>query len=112
MYTNSRKTCPFNAMPIPFFNPAIHRNDFFLIAGSSQGPGIYRMDIETRSNYPIPVLGSLFTPIALDYDPVDSTIYWTEVGTLSEVRACNLDGSNLRTLLDAGQGQYQASNCL
>ena len=65
------------------------------------------MDIETRSNYRIPMSGPLLSPIAVDYDPVDSTIYWTEVGVVSRVRASALNGSGVHTVWDAGPGEQE-----
>ena len=62
------------------------------------------MDTDTRSNYAVPMSSRLFNPIAVDYDPVEQTIYWTEVGVYNHIRSASLNGSGVRTVKDAGAG--------
>ena len=62
------------------------------------------MDPDTRSNYAVPMSSRLFNPIAVDYDPVEQTIYWTEVGVYNHIRSASLNGSGVRTVRDAGAG--------
>ena len=64
------------------------------------------MDVETSSNYALPMSSALFQPVAVDYDPVERDVYWTEVGVLSQVRVASLDGSGVRTVTDVGDGQW------
>ena len=49
------------------------------------------MDPDTRSNYALPMSSRLFNPIAVDYDPVEQTIYWTEVGVYNHIRSASLN---------------------
>ena len=85
---------------------AVHQDSFFLITGSEPSftGNIFRMDPETRSNYAVPISIRLYQPIAVDYDPVKQTIYWTEVGVLNHIRSASLNGSNVQTVRDAGAG--------
>ena len=85
---------------------AVHQDSFFLITGSEPSftGNIFRMDPETRSNYAVPISSRLYQPIAVDYDPVKQTIYWTEVGVLNHIRSASLNGSNVQTVRDAGAG--------
>ena len=46
----------------------------------------------------------LFNPIAVDYDPVEKIIYWTEVGVVNRVRSASLNGSDVQTVRDTGAG--------
>ncbi|XP_076472712.1 low-density lipoprotein receptor-related protein 6-like [Babylonia areolata] len=80
---------------------------FFLFASNTAGNvggSIHRMDVETRTNYVIPMASSLYRPIAVDYDPVEQTIYWTEVGQVKGIRASALSGSGMHTVLRTGDG--------
>ena len=62
------------------------------------------MDPDTHSKYAVPMSSRLFNPIAVDYDPVEQTIYWTEAGVYNRIRSASLDGSGVRTVKDAGAG--------
>ncbi|KAK7092469.1 low-density lipoprotein receptor 2-like [Littorina saxatilis] len=81
-------------------------DSFFLIAATSVtsvGGSIFLMDTETRSNYIIPMSPSLLNPIALDYDPVEKRIFWTEVGIVNHIRSAGLTGGRAETVFDAGK---------
>ncbi|XP_076456068.1 low-density lipoprotein receptor-related protein 6-like [Babylonia areolata] len=89
------------------FTSANLQAPFFLLASnvaSSVGGSIHRMDVETRSNIVVPMTGTLYRPIAVDYDPVEQTIYWTEVGLLKGIRGSALNGSGMHTVLNTGNG--------
>ncbi|XP_076455410.1 uncharacterized protein LOC143289997 isoform X2 [Babylonia areolata] len=77
---------------------------FFITSNiaSSVGGSIHRMDVETFTNYVVPMNGSLYRPIAVDYDPVEETIYWTEVGQRKGIQGSALNGSGMHTVLNAG----------
>ena len=53
---------------------------------------IFRMDLNTKSYVSIPLSNS-DNPIAIDYDFIESRIYWTDVG-LRQVRSATLDGTD------------------
>ncbi|XP_076455694.1 uncharacterized protein LOC143290240 isoform X2 [Babylonia areolata] len=75
---------------------------FFLIVssvGSGVGGKVHRMDVETRSNIVVPMTQALYHPVAVDYDPVEQTVYWTEVGLRKGIRGSALDGSGMHTVL-------------
>lgn len=89
-----------------FCSAGVHQDSFFLITSSKPfwTGTILRVDPETLSNYPVPLSSRLYQPIAVDYDPVTQTIYWTEVGVLNHIRSASLNGSNVQTFRDAGAG--------
>ncbi|XP_076456132.1 uncharacterized protein LOC143290510 isoform X2 [Babylonia areolata] len=75
---------------------------FFILASnvaSSVGGSIHLMDVETRSNIIVPMTNDLYHPIAVDYDPVEQTIYWTEVGLIKGIRGAALNGSGVHTVI-------------
>ncbi|KAK7483356.1 hypothetical protein BaRGS_00025416 [Batillaria attramentaria] len=74
------------------YTSAVEPSEFFLIT-SSEGK-IYRMDVETLSNIVIPIPG-VYNPIAVDYDPVEDRLYWTDVG-IRQILSAHLDGSGVR----------------
>ncbi|XP_076447106.1 uncharacterized protein LOC143284291 [Babylonia areolata] len=78
---------------------------FILLASSVQSDGgrIIRIDVETRSYWPVPMKDTLFQPIAVDYDPVEQTIYWTEVGLRKGIRGSALNGSGTHSVLRTGK---------
>ncbi|XP_076454328.1 uncharacterized protein LOC143289237 isoform X2 [Babylonia areolata] len=79
---------------------------FFLLASSVQslvGGSIRRTDVETKTNYIVPMEDALFQPIAVDYDPVEQTIYWTEVGLRKGIRGSALNGSGIHSVLSTGK---------
>ena len=92
--------------PFLFVFVAVHPDSFFLIATSEPFfvGYITRMDPETRSSYTVPMSSRLYRPIAVDYDPVERKIYWTEVGLFNQIRSASLDGSGVLTVTDAGAG--------
>ncbi|XP_070176422.1 scavenger receptor cysteine-rich domain-containing protein DMBT1-like isoform X2 [Littorina saxatilis] len=68
----------------------------FLLFTDSNNRGIYRMDLNSYSFITIPLAGHQ-NPVAIDYDPVDVRIYWTDVGA-REIRSASLDGTNNQTI--------------
>ena len=45
-------------------------------------------------------------PVAVDYDPTENTVYWTDVGH-GTLNSAVIDGSNQRILVQNLSGQYQ-----
>ena len=61
------------------------------------------MDPETGTNMSLPIPSLLSNPIAVDFDPVEQKIYWTEVGVLNQIRSTSPDGNAyIQTIRDAG----------
>ena len=85
---------------------AVHPDSFLLITGSDSAVTgtIFRVDTETNSSIPVPMSSDLYNPIAVDYDPVEKIIYWTEVGVVNRVRSASLNGSDVQTVRDTGAG--------
>ncbi|XP_070174673.1 low-density lipoprotein receptor-related protein 4-like isoform X2 [Littorina saxatilis] len=80
-------------------------DDTFLLVTSSgrtstsNDGAIFRIDPETISNYRVNMSITLDNPIAVDYDPVEGRIYWTESSRyFNRIRSSNLDGSNVKTV--------------
>ncbi|XP_025082100.1 low-density lipoprotein receptor-related protein 8-like isoform X3 [Pomacea canaliculata] len=72
----------------------------FLLTTNTFLRAIHRMDVDTGSNFVIPIDG-LSNPIAIDYDPVDGRLYWTDV-VEKTIRSSNLDGSGVRLVRNLG----------
>ena len=53
---------------------------------------------------PVP-LSNHDNPIAIDYDPVDARIYWTDVGT-KRIRSATLAGTDEKTVRQLSSGLY------
>nr|KAG5696826.1 hypothetical protein BaRGS_030950 [Batillaria attramentaria] len=76
--------------------PGVLKDEFFLITSSSRL--IFRMDLETTSNIVIPGL-NLLNPIAVDYDPVEGRLYWTDVD-YEHIASAFLNGSDQKVIKD------------
>uniref|UniRef100_A0A194ANN6 SRCR domain-containing protein n=1 Tax=Pinctada fucata TaxID=50426 RepID=A0A194ANN6_PINFU len=63
----------------------------FILSADSLSHELYRMDVETGSYSAIPQL-QLRNPIAVDYDPIQHKMYYTDVG-LHVIKSTNLDGT-------------------
>ncbi|XP_070174698.1 uncharacterized protein [Littorina saxatilis] len=85
---------------------AANDDDSFFLIGSTRAsePGlIQRMDTKTITNYAVNMASLLYNPVAVDYNPVDEKIYWTEVTTtFNAIRSADLDGSGVHTIYNAG----------
>ncbi|XP_070174699.1 uncharacterized protein [Littorina saxatilis] len=86
---------------------AARQDDTFLLIAISRvdRPGsIYRVDTDTNTNHKIQMSSTPYNPIAIDYDPVKETIYWTEVNRdFHAIRSAGLDGTGVQTVYDGGQ---------
>nr|XP_022327034.1 low-density lipoprotein receptor-related protein 4-like [Crassostrea virginica] len=69
--------------------------DFVLVA-DSYIQEIYRMDLETGSYSAIPQY-TVNTPIAIDYDPLTHTVFYSDV-VLHQIKSTDLDGTNEKIL--------------
>ena len=90
---------------LTLFRFAAFHADYLFIAGREpSGTGvILRMDPETGTNMSLPIPSLLSNPIAVDFDPVEQKIYWTEVGVLNQIRSTSLEGNAyIQTIRDAG----------
>lgn len=67
------------------------KDQFFLIASSAGR--IYRVDLRTNSQIVLPI-PDLFNPIAVDFDPLEGRIYWTEIGH-KQILTSYLNGSHV-----------------
>ena len=83
---------------------AFHPESLFIVGRNPSGTGdILRVDPETGSNISMPISSLLSNPIALDFDPVEQKLYWTEVGVLNQIRSTSPDGlAYIQTIRDAG----------
>ncbi|XP_041369837.1 deleted in malignant brain tumors 1 protein-like [Gigantopelta aegis] len=74
----------------------------FLLFTDTRKKQIYRMDVSTFSYVQVP-LTNHDNPIAIDYDPVDARIYWTDVG-LRRIRSASLSGTDEKTVRQLSSG--------
>ena len=61
-------------------------------------PGIYVAQADTFNFTLIPGSENTGRPVAVDYDPVDSRLYWTDVNR-SSIQRSFLDGSGVEVLI-------------
>ncbi|KAL3836576.1 hypothetical protein ACJMK2_021998 [Sinanodonta woodiana] len=71
--------------------------DNFLLITELRNRIIYRMDMNTYSFATIPVR-NIMNPVAIDYDPTEGLIYWTDVG-LRQIFSASIYGHSQKTLL-------------
>nr|KAG5696153.1 hypothetical protein BaRGS_026512 [Batillaria attramentaria] len=57
---------------------------------------VFHIDYDTFSSIEIP-LSTVYTPFAVDYDPVDGRVYWTDFRT-RDIRSALLNGSDIQQL--------------
>lgn len=78
----------------------------FILLPESYSHRIIRLDVGTISNYPIPMEG-VFGPFAVDYDPLEDRIYWTDID-IKEIRTAFLNGTGSQTvrILEANTMPY------
>lgn len=62
------------------------------------------MDLTTGGYITIPLIGT-DNPIAIDYDPLNRIVYWTDVGS-KQIRKANIDNRQVSTLLQLGSSEY------
>ncbi|XP_071157151.1 scavenger receptor cysteine-rich domain-containing protein DMBT1-like [Mytilus edulis] len=74
--------------------------DNWLMITDSKNKSIYRMDLTTGGYITIPLIGT-DNPIAIDYDPLNRIVYWTDVGS-KQIRKANIDNRQVSTLLQLG----------
>ncbi|KAJ8300514.1 hypothetical protein KUTeg_022033 [Tegillarca granosa] len=74
--------------------------DDFLLITDTTNKVIYRMQRSSGSYVVIP-LQHHDNPIAIDYDPQTTTIYWTDVGS-KQIRSATLDGNSEMTIRQLG----------
>ncbi|KAK7482464.1 hypothetical protein BaRGS_00026281, partial [Batillaria attramentaria] len=77
------------------YTSAVHKESFFLVTDSRQR-SVFYIDYETFSYVSLP-LDRVHTPFAVDYDPEDGRIYWTDYTAL-DIRSARLDGTANRQL--------------
>lgn len=68
------------------------RPDNFLVFTDSTSHVIFRMDLTTHNFVLVPLHRS-GNPVAIDYDPVDGRIYWTDV-VMREIHSVTADAQN------------------
>ena len=71
--------------------------DSLLLVADTVLNGIF-MATTNNLNFNRLPLENVTTPVAVDYDPTENTVYWTDVGT-GTLNAAGLDGSNQRILV-------------
>ncbi|KAJ8025693.1 Low-density lipoprotein receptor-related protein 6 [Holothuria leucospilota] len=72
------------------------REDFFIVADANGGR-IYRQERSSVNAEALPVF-DLFVPIAVDFDPIERKVYFTD-GASKIIGRIGIDGSNQETLI-------------
>lgn len=76
-------------------------NNFLLFTETTKnGSNIIRMDMTSYSYITIPLPG-LGRPFAIDYDYINSKMYWTDLAT-KQIWSARVDGTQNRTVLALG----------
>ncbi|XP_070174676.1 low-density lipoprotein receptor-related protein 2-like isoform X2 [Littorina saxatilis] len=92
-----------------FLLVAASPRSYYSSSSSSSSHAIYRVDPDTAAYYRIPMNRTLYNPMAIDYDPVEEKIYWTEKGTIvNRIRSSSLNGRNIATVLSANTVNAEA----
>ncbi|XP_070174677.1 prolow-density lipoprotein receptor-related protein 1-like isoform X1 [Littorina saxatilis] len=92
-----------------FLLVAASPRSYYSSSSSSSSHAIYRVDPDTAAYYRIPMNRTLYNPMAIDYDPVEEKIYWTEKGTIvNRIRSSSLNGRNIATILSANTVNAEA----
>ena len=82
----------------------------FLLFSDGMKNKIHVMSLDGSQNADLPLsMGDM--PLALDYDPISSTIYWTEKKPPT-VKKAKLDGSSHRTLKVLAPSQFNLSRTI
>ncbi|KAL8562352.1 hypothetical protein ACOMHN_066066 [Nucella lapillus] len=68
----------------------------FLLFTDTANRNIYHMDLNSSSFITIPLAGHA-NPLAIDYDPAQLRVYWTDVAA-KQIRSAGLDGTNNETV--------------
>ena len=87
---------------LPYFSAT--RPDNFLVFTDTDNRLIFRMDLTTHSFVVVPLWRS-GNPIAIDYDPVDGRIYWTDVA-FKEIHSASIDGQDQRVVKYLGSSKF------
>lgn len=79
-----------------YCSQTVEPREDIIFAADAQGSKIYKQNRFGENFEEIPYL-VLVTPTAIDYDPVDSKLYITDVG-ISRIFRANLDGTAQETI--------------
>ena len=89
---------------------AATRPDNFLVFTDSTSHVIFRMDLTTHNFVLVPLHRS-GNPVAIDYDPVDGRIYWTDV-VMREIHSVTADAQNQLVVRYLGGSKYEVVKML
>lgn len=45
----------------------------------------------------------VYNPLAIDFDPVEQRLYWTDDDGVAGIHSAKLDGKNVSTIIDSGE---------
>ena len=71
-------------------------NEFILVTDSVHG-SILKLNLATLEVGAIPIQQQVISPIAIDYDPVESRIYWTDVA-LFQICSAFINGTGYKVI--------------
>ena len=82
--------------------------DGFLLFTDTLKDRIFRMDLAS-GNYVVVPLHQSGSPVAIDYDPIDRRIYWTDAA-LKKIFSISIDADsqNMVKSLGSGEGYFSA----
>ncbi|XP_025084337.1 low-density lipoprotein receptor-related protein 4-like [Pomacea canaliculata] len=81
------------------YTTGFNQQKFLLTANILVG-AIHRLDLDTGSNFIIPLSG-VQSPVAVDYDYVEDRLYWTD-GKEKTINSASLNGSDVRVVRNLG----------
>ena len=84
--------------------------DNFLLVTDSRHKAIYQIDLLAGSAWKIP-LPHVKNPVAVEFDPVESKIYWTDVSD-KVIKRSNLDGTQEQVVKSLQSRKYLTEKLL
>ncbi|XP_022093523.1 low-density lipoprotein receptor-related protein 4-like [Acanthaster planci] len=97
---NSNSVCSFYLLFLAANANGYNTSTDFVLVADRVNAAIFIGDLGDFDLSPLP-LGNLSAPIAVDYDPVDGMVYWTDFVDTTILRA-HLDGSRREILIWSG----------
>ena len=89
---------------------AVVHDNFLLFVDGPQGK-LFQMALNGTTVLELPVSSKPQNPVAVDFDPLTRTVYWTDIESRT-VRRAALNGSNQETFLQLQPGEQTGESSL
>ena len=83
---------------------AVVHDNFLLFVDGPQGK-LFQMALNGTTVLELPASSKPQNPVAVDFDPVTSTVYWTDIESRT-IRRAALNGSNQEIFLQLQPGKF------